>query len=275
MAFKLTITFGGLCMFVQRSRPPVGLYVLMPKFEVEGMPEMKHCQVMITQAQNDNPSIYVPLDRGFEDKRDLADSCRRTADAPKTLEISKYTKRAVDPRCFDDEELAPTSLAWRIALPLGSTMRLPDTPPALPISKLLVPDSSNNYVSGDFVGLVKVDVDVKDGDGITIAGERLTAQGGALGLSLMNVPRFELDQGRIGTVALQEPMHVKAYYSLLQDYDPSIGLPIVFAATMPGLPTMPHANCPERGEHAHADAGRGVDPNNCTIATGCPVWPCP
>src|ERR1700687_6034291 len=54
---RVTIEFGGLCLFVQKTVDPIGLFVLMPVLE---MPGMRHCQ-MIRATTPDGKLHLIPF----------------------------------------------------------------------------------------------------------------------------------------------------------------------------------------------------------------------
>ena len=110
MTWKLTIEFGGLCMFVQRKSPNTrtGLFVLMPE-----MPGMKHEPVLEVGAGASK--LRVPLDGLEVDLTHLAAHGSTPSTFTGMGNASHYAQRSVEEK-FLSERVAEC-LAARIVLP--------------------------------------------------------------------------------------------------------------------------------------------------------------
>jgi hypothetical protein len=270
MAFDLKITFGGLCMLVQKEKRPddadEGLYVLMPDASGHGV---AHCRMMITPpakfAGNDR---VMPLTQRFEDLRSLAPSGPAVPRPETVLAYSKYATKVVNPDCFGGNP--PNSLGYRIALPLGSKIT-----PRGEVGQLNVPGET---VARPFVGLVDVEFHVPSQDALQINGKALHPDSDhRIFLMLLNVPFSELYDERLGAEQGVGVGHLAAYYGLLA-LNGLNTIPIITHAET----KKPTVTCCRACPTCEQDTPRpvdwwekGVDPNNCTIAWGCAASPCP
>ena len=286
MFYPLTICFGGLCLFVEKDADDKegihGLHVLMPRMD---MPGMTHCPMIVTDPvyTKQAGATLESLPPANEYRRDIATAGTRVGQPGNVLAVSRYAGKTVNPACLQWCPDLTGNLAWRMVLPLGSTIT-----PVSKLAKLIVPDGKGNYNSDDFVGMVNVDVPENTSPTFTVGKTTFYADAkNLIKLIILNVPKSEVWGVMRGSSLGGKVDHVDAYYTLMGDGKAS-GPPILYGSTnaASGDPA-PYANCPTlpevppdvwSGWHPHPGGGGkfpyAVDPNNCTVGYGCPLGPC-
>ena len=272
MGYKLTITFGGLCLFVEKTRGDnVGLYVLMPRMNMAGM---VHCTTLIGY---DGKKVVWHHLRDSENLLDLADAKAAVVKHDGILEMSNYGQARVDPACFTDTP--PGALALRIALPLGSAIA------AFGDSTMLTVPQNGGAKDLQFAGQVNVTVDVPDGQSIKIGGVILPSVAGANGqeinVIIANATRNQLAKKKATAVKGRSAEHIAAYYNLLEN--PPVRPDILHAVGQAADPDPEPDTCPTEIDHPnHFVKGPFSsvsiffgDPANCTVGWGCQQYPCP
>jgi len=269
MAFDLKITFGGLCMLVQKKEEgsEQGLYVLMPDASDHGA----HCRMMILPSAHSgiHKDSVEPLTRQIDSLRSSLEGGVAQRRPETVLAYSEYAKKTVDPIYFAANP--PTNLGYRIALPLGSKIV-----PRLYTGLLNVPELGGT-VARPFVGLVDVTFQVASPI-VQINGQDLHADHeNKIVLMLLNVPFSELYNERLGAKKDAPAHHVDAYYGLLdpRGTDP---MPVITHAENKQPTPFTKRPCPDGKKETPCPidwVNKGVDPNNCTIAWGCTSLPCP
>lgn len=272
MPFKtLNIDFGGLCLFVQSTVGPVGLYVLMPKMD-NGDKAMLHCPMMLVPNGNLEPGAkhgrLVPL--VTDNDKDLTDLANTSGRAPfpwGALQISDIVGEYVDTTYLVNPIAG--NLNTRVILPFGTEMR-----PAGGVGKVLVPGESEPVT---VVGRVTVTVALKDPSTIlTIGGQQLYPDSaGVVSIQLVNVPRAHVDRRKRPHKVGDPATHIRGYYGLMENYDedgdqwPNV----VIAETINGDPkaTAPMPCAKKSEDFDIPSAGPAsiyyVDPLICTAGT--------
>jgi hypothetical protein len=255
MSWKLSIEFGGLCMFVQRKSSDyrTGLFVLMPV-----MPgSMKHEPVM--EFGEGNSRIRVPLE-GFEvDLTTLATHGSTASKLDGMGNASGYAGRSVEEKFLSGD--FAECLAARIVLPYGSKIDKTGKPSGkMKVDKPGAPQET-------LFGKVQVDVDVEDDllHRIPIAGATLFRGKNEpkVSIRMVNVTPDDLDNPQTKPHKKGEEVHhFSAYYRLLQDKCPDGGGPRLLV------------DCDANSTGDCDDTFTGpkiffVDPYNCTIGSGC------
>jgi hypothetical protein len=273
--FKLRISFGGLCLFVQKTTGiNPGLYVLLPK--TGGMPGMvKHCPTLIYQGVAGRE--YRPLTRS-ENYLDMAPAGSPSPHPCEIMEMSKYAGAAVNSGCFDGSN---QNVAFSFVFPLGGTIL-----PTGECAKFTVPAGKDKTEDRYFTSQADLVMDLPDlsGKGLSINGVALQPIDGALSLSIVNAPPDYFYGVRDAVVKNTKAEHLCAYYTLLDPTNPNPPVDILHAEAQVGVGVAdPLRPCPGAKAHpALANEGESSaaipfygDPANCTVGWGCPQYPCP
>jgi hypothetical protein len=264
---KLMITFGGLCFFVQRTKPPTGLYVFMPVTGAgHGEP---HCPMLITEDSS-GQWVVSPYD-GYDETLGTFGTPKPLKRLPdEMLRMSKYGGLPVEPTLFR----APPggAVAAKIRMPLNATPVVYGTP------KRMIPPVG---MPGKFAGQVTVELDV--GSTLEIGGRTIQSVSGAYAVQLVNVPRSHLIKPRRHVVIDGRAHHLSAYYGLLKGNWPIVtGDPVLYGEnyveTTPDpdpedcanktIKTIPKPPMPKQVMRGGMK-GFWIEPLNCTIGLGC------
>lgn len=277
--FKLKISFGGLCLFVQKTTSPnAGLHVLLPK---TGMPGMtKHCPTLIYKASG--TTEWRPLTRS-ESYLGLPVPKPDINRPLQIMDMSKYAGGAdVDSGCFNGTNV---NLAFSFCFPLGTPVT-----PAGKTAWFTVPAAAPAATEDlEFSSLAEITFDVPDleGRGFNINNVTLQPADGEIALIIANAlpDHFYgvVAEARVGCPA----KHIPTYYDLMLNPKPDPNRPIRHAEyqSASGPSADPTRDCPDEISHpgsklsdlsAQSDMKMFFgDPANCTVGWGCPAYPCP
>jgi len=247
MSWKLSIEFGGLCMFVQRKSPDyrTGLFVLMPV-----MPGMKHEPVM--EFGEGHSRIRIPLE-GFEvDLTRYADHGSNGSKLDGMGNASRYAGKSVEEKFLSGD--FAECLAARIVLPYGTKVDTTGKPSGK--MKIKKPGAPQETLFGE----AQVELEVKDQSiqRIPIAGATLFREINEqkVSIRMVNVMPRDLDDPKPKHHRKGDRVeHFPAYYRLLQGKCPDGGGPDLII----------DCDADDNGDCKPSF----VDPYNCTIGSGC------
>jgi hypothetical protein len=254
MPWKLSIEFGGLCMFVQRksSTESTGLFVLMPV-----MPGMKHEPVL--EFGEGNNKLRVPLDGWEVDLTSLADHGSTASKLERMANASNYVGESVDEKFLSGK--VGDCLAARIVLPYGS-----DVDTSNKISGKMKVDKPG-ATQEILVGLAQVEFEVKDDSKhrILIAGATLFRgrDEKKVSIRMVNVMPDDLDNPVTKPHKKKDKVpHFPAYYRMLKAGCPNGKGPDLLV----DCDADSSGECQDRFTQPEV---LFVDPYNCTIGSGC------
>jgi hypothetical protein len=265
----LTITFGGLCLFVRRYVDPAGLYVFMPRtHRVHG--EM-HCPLLISDHPTSASNWLVTPYEGRDETLGTFGAPAPDPFAklpPQMLRMSRYAALPVASSLYG---MAPPTgcLLAKVRMPIDTEiLRIGD------VGQMAPPDDD----PGPFTGEVTVELQVAGR--LKIGGQEIHPNGNNFQVQLVNVPISHLKKPFRPVRQAEEAHHTNAYYSLLRDQScPStLRRPIKFGETTTHSGPFPDPEPCRLQAFSMPRVGiRWIDPLNCTIGMACdendPLYP--
>jgi hypothetical protein len=283
----LTITFGGLCMLVQRTKPAAkaGLYVLMPNMtDGHHSTGHDHCPIFVCATEyvvGGNGNV------GFEHLKPgdtinlsaLTSGTRR--DIREIADVSEMDGgRKVDKDCL---EATHPRLAARVVLPL---------PPARKgivglgkAGKFKAPNANGNMASHKFHGMLAIEYTIENPGAwdLKFKGTQLQPDAdGHLEFALLNVRPKDLNVRHDYMHRARYPWtHPRAYHHLLTDALGMDGPPAIIDETGGSETDTPdYTLCPDLTKPSSWPVKMVpkktdfkvsfIDPFTCTLGGGCP-----
>jgi hypothetical protein len=252
MPFNLEITFGGLCLFVQRDDSVHGLFVLMPEY-MQHQPMMIYDGTYTGETQGDVVHIRgqsIPIIGHYNGPRTTID--------PVIAPVSEIAegRRVADHWTEDAVPAAP--LSARIVMDLGLTV-VPQVLANPPKVKATYKKNGEMVATSHVhiaTGFATVSIPVNAAT-ISIAGKTFSPQSDAVELLFVNIPPGDLSQTQPKPHRTDELVeHFSAYYTLMKGCPPKCSGPEVRVAEDFYPPKGPFRN-------------GFVDPVTCMLGNGC------
>jgi hypothetical protein len=255
----LDVTFGGLCLFVQRAKDPgKGLFVLMPREQGHHGPD-EH----IPTLRVETPKIEHRLSNKLVITLGDLGSGHGAPPIPSQLaDVSGYAGKPVDALWLDTDPVQwGPCLAVRVEMPLGSVID-----PIGDVAKMAVtygkPRKTHKI---GLVGQAKVrNIAIPD-SGVTIDNIPISPdRSGNLRIHLLNVTKKDLENPKRDKHEMCEVMlHFRAYYKLLSST-------CVLPLNAPDLVVDEYIDEQRVSTTAEPEEVEGIDPYRCTVGFGGP-----
>jgi hypothetical protein len=213
MAFKLTIVFGGLCLFVEQSDADApGLFVLMPAMQMPGM-EHEALAAFDGGYLGDDSKVGTVVRLPLVHQRVRLNGMfpgGAKQGLPSTLApVSRYGGGPVK-KSFTTMDPPDGPLAARVELDLGACVE------TFGVDGLLEFDYDQGIERRRVHGLARVTLDLPDPiEYIDVAGARLFPRNGQLEVAFVNVPGGRLEEPARTHPKGEVVRHFQAYYSML------------------------------------------------------------